>query len=169
MLFGVLSDTHNHLPPTRRAIDALLAAGARRIVHCGDVGPDALDLLCASCLAARVPLFWAWGNCDFGSDDARFAPLQPGLVRADWQVDCSTPDASCLALHGHNPFALRAAVTSGRHDYVFQGHTHHPSAERIGQTWLLNPGSPARPRSAPPSVLLLDTAAARFHWIHLDT
>ena len=169
MLYGVLSDTHNHLAPTRRAIDALLDAGARRIVHCGDMGPDALDLLRASCLAAQVPLFWAWGNCDFADSDARFAPLPPGLTRADWQVDCSTPDVSCLALHGHNPFPLRTAAASGRYAYVFHGHTHHPSAERVGDTWLLNPGSPSRPRSALPSVLLLDTDTARFHWLHLDT
>ena len=37
----------------------------------------------------------------------------------------------------------------------------------MGDTWLLNPGSPARPRGAPPTVMLYDDATGDFRWLHL--
>ena len=34
-------------------------------------------------------------------------------------------------------------------DAVIYGHTHVPEATRLGETWILNPGSPTERRSAP--------------------
>lgn len=34
-------------------------------------------------------------------------------------------------------------------DAVVYGHTHVPEATRLGETWILNPGSPTERRSAP--------------------
>jgi predicted phosphodiesterase len=43
MKIGVLSDTHNHLRETRRALDLLVQHGATHLVHCGDAGQDVVD------------------------------------------------------------------------------------------------------------------------------
>jgi uncharacterized protein len=42
-------------------------------------------------------------------------------------------------------------------DAVVYGHTHVPEVARVGQVWILNPGSPTERRSAPAhSMLMLD-------------
>ena len=43
-------------------------------------------------------------------------------------------------------------------DAVVYGHTHVPQAERVGDVWILNPGSPTERRASPGA---LDAAPAR--------
>lgn len=40
-------------------------------------------------------------------------------------------------------------------DAVVYGHTHVPEAAQLGETWILNPGSPTERRSAPHHSMLL--------------
>jgi putative phosphoesterase len=45
-------------------------------------------------------------------------------------------------------------------DAVVYGHTHVPEMTRVGETWVLNPGSPTERRSAPVrSMLMLEVEA----------
>ena len=44
---------------------------------------------------------------------------------------------------------------------VIYGHTHMPSVERRGRSWILNPGSPTERRRAPARSMLLLRVAAR--------
>ena len=37
MRIGVISDTHNHLPNTRRIVELLNEARVERVVHTGDI------------------------------------------------------------------------------------------------------------------------------------
>ena len=165
MKIGVLSDTHNHLPETRRALAALMARGARHLVHCGDAGDDVVDLLAATGLAHGIRTHLAIGNCDPGRDaDARFAPLPAGIERGS-VLEFTLAGKRCAVLHGNHPGALQNAIASGTFDYVFTGHTHQPQDEQAGRTRILNPGSCARPRGGPPTVLLLDLATGEARWI----
>ncbi|MFM1824029.1 MAG: hypothetical protein RI967_2295, partial [Planctomycetota bacterium] len=67
-LLGILSDTHGRTSTARAAIDLLLARGATRLIHLGDVGSDAvLDLL------AGVPATVCFGNCDDERPLGRYA------------------------------------------------------------------------------------------------
>ena len=82
MKIGILSDTHNHLRETRRALDLLVKQGARHLVHCGDAGEEVVDLLAAVCLEHGIRAHVAIGNCDRGHGaDARFAPQPAGIER----------------------------------------------------------------------------------------
>jgi uncharacterized protein len=38
---------------------------------------------------------------------------------------------------------------------VVYGHTHEPQVARVGETWILNPGSPTERRRAPSHTMLL--------------
>ncbi|MFM1868717.1 MAG: hypothetical protein RL591_2125, partial [Planctomycetota bacterium] len=67
---GFISDTHGRADRARRAIDLLIARGAERIVHLGDVGSESvLDLL------AGIPALVVFGNCDDARSLARYAEL----------------------------------------------------------------------------------------------
>ena len=167
MIIGILSDTHNHLPETKRALALLLQRGARHLVHCGDAGEDALDLLSAACLEHDIRAHVAIGNCDLAhAADAAFAPMPAGLERG-LQLDFELDGKSCAVLHGHDVRRLDQTVLSRRFAYVFTGHTHRRMDEQVGPTRVLNPGSCARPRDHLPAVLLLDLSTDAATWIPL--
>lgn len=165
MILGLLSDTHNHLPEARRALDLLLRRGARHLVHCGDAGEDVVDLVSAVCQTHGIRAHVAVGNCDrTHRDDAPFQTSPAGLERAE-APDFVLAGKRCLALHGDRPAALEKAVGSGRFDYVFTGHTHAPADEQAGPTRVVNPGSAARPRGGPATVALLDLETGQVDWL----
>ncbi len=167
MKLGLLSDTHNHLPETRRALDVLLRHGARHLVHCGDVGEDVVDLLSATCQEHGLRAHLAIGNCDrmYGDNPALY-PQPTGITRGEY-LEFVLAGKRCLVMHGDNRRRLAPAIASGTLDYIFLGHTHEPHDERQGPTRLLNPGSVSRPRRGPPTVLLLDLPTATPTWLPL--
>lgn len=165
MKVGLLSDTHNHLPETRRALDLLLEHGAEHLLHCGDVGDDVLSLLSATCLAHGIQAHVAIGNCD-SVPDVRFAP-QPKGVEYGSAPEFVLSGKRCVLVHGDQPHRLAHLVNSGDLDFVFTGHTHRAADQRIGSTRVLNPGSPVRPRGGPPSVALIDLDSGEASWLTL--
>ena len=167
MKIGLLSDTHNHLPETRRALDLLVAHGARHLVHCGDAGEDVIDLLSAVCQTHGIRAHVAMGNCDrMHGEDVRFAPQPAGIAR--WEMlEFTLSGKRCAVLHGDDDKQLAQAVTSGKFDYVFTGHTHRSASKQAGSTRVLNPGSLARSRGGPPTVAVLDLAIDKVAWIPL--
>ena len=56
----------------------------------------------------------------------------------------------------HFPEIARAFASTGNYDAVFYGHNHVSKIERIGDTWLANPGSIMGRRVAP-SYAIYDT------------
>lgn len=165
MKIGLISDTHNHLRESRRALDLLVARGARHLVHCGDAGEDVVDLLSAVCREHGIGAHLAIGNCDRAHlEDAPFLTSPAGIERAE-APEFVLAGKRCLVVHGDRAEVLRQALESGRFDYVFTGHTHAPADQRRGKTRLLNPGSVARPRAGPPTVALLDLETELVVWL----
>ena len=166
MILGILSDTHNHLDATRRALAALAGAGAGSLVHCGDIGDGALDLLSAECLDRGIRAWAALGNCDdWRSSACRPSPAGIELART---VFFDAGGKACAVVHGDDWRALERLVASGTLDYLFTGHTHFPMMETRGRTVVLNPGSAARPRNGMPTAAVLDTATGKARWIPLE-
>jgi hypothetical protein len=166
MILGILSDTHNHLPATRRALAALAEAGAEALVHGGDIGEDALDLLSAECLERGIRAWAALGNCD-GWRDAAYRPRPAGVELAR-TVFFEADGKACAVVHGDDWLALERLVAGGTLDYLFTGHTHFPLMETRGRTVVLNPGSAARPRNGLATAAVLDTATGKARWIPLE-
>ena len=165
MKIGILSDTHNHLRETRHALDLLIQHGARHLVHCGDSGPEVIDLLSAVFQEHAVRSHVAIGNCDgWNGEDVCFAPRPAGVV-LELSPEFTLAGKVCIALHGHDSMRLETVTGSGRFDYVFTGHTHKPLSRQAGRTCVLNPGSPVRPRGGPPTVLLLDLENGEAVWL----
>src|SRR5206468_4859603 len=68
MKLGILSDTHDEVERTSRAVAALVGAGAEALVHCGDLTVPEVVLECGG-----LPSYFVFGNNDFDRD---------GLLRA---------------------------------------------------------------------------------------
>ncbi len=167
MKIGLLSDTHNHERETRKALALLRKQGVQHLVHCGDAGEAVVDLLAAAFLEHGLRSHVAIGNCDrLQAQDMPFAPAPAGVERAE-APEFVLAGKRCIVLHGDDASRLDQASSSGEFDYVFTGHTHARADMRIGKTRILNPGSPVRPRSGPPTVAVLDLATDTASWLEV--
>jgi len=132
LLIGVLADTHGSTDKVCRQLrqwklDILLFAG--------DFYPDGEKIA----RALKVKFHGVSGNCDGSSP-----------VRAEEII--AIQGQKILLTHGHqlgvkqglNRLYYRACELGV--DAVVYGHTHMPHMEKSGDIWLINPGSPTRPR-----------------------
>jgi putative phosphoesterase len=115
---GLLSDSHSRWERTKRALEALRAAGATVFVHCGDVEDElVIDQL------AGLDSHLVWGNCDWNSQTlGRYARDVGVTVHGD-AGEVTVDGRRIVFTHGHEIAAMRAAVSGGA-DYLVHGHTH---------------------------------------------
>ncbi|HUU85734.1 MAG TPA: YfcE family phosphodiesterase [Phycisphaerae bacterium] len=158
MLLGICSDTHNHPGMMRRALGVFDKLGVERIVHCGDVGGQAVF----DELVGRDVRF-VWGNTDFPGPG-----LRAYLETVDLTPPASVPlmlewaDRQMAVFHGHEP-GFASAPQTLEVDYIFCGHTHYPQDERVGHVRVINPGALHRARPRTVATLDLITDELTFH------
>ena len=168
MKIGILSDTHNDVRATQRALDRLLAQNVAHLVHCGDVGENVLFLLSATCQEHRLRAHVAVGNCDYWwIADVRFCPQLAGVVLEEMPA-FTLRGQQCLVIHGDRSRLLTTVISSGQYDYIFTGHTHAPAFWQEGRTRYLNPGAVIRSRHGPETVAVLDIETGEHQWLPLD-
>lgn len=158
-LIGVISDTHGRAERAGRAIELLRGLGATRILHLGDVGSEAvLDLL------VGLPATVVFGNCDDERALARYATFL-GIEVVHPSAVIEVKSVRVGLTHGHLEREYQDLFDQ-RVDVLLHGHTHEIRDERVGATRVMNPG--ALHRADRPTVMLLDPASGRAHWIDVD-
>ena len=163
MLIGICSDSHNRPRAMRRAVEVFDRAGVERIVHCGDVGGQAVF----DELVGRQVRF-VWGNTD----------RPGGALRAYLEaVGITLPESVPLILgwagrriavfHGHERgFANAPAALAV--DYIFHGHSHARRDERVGPVRVINPGALHRVRIGTVATLNLATDELTYHQVRAE-
>jgi uncharacterized protein len=146
VIVAVIADTH--MPRGARRLPEACVARLREsdlILHAGDVvAPSVLEELAA----VGPPLRAVHGNMDE-------AALQRSLP------ETLVVDAGGLRIgmtHDPGPRTGREERLIRRFpgcDAVVYGHTHEPQVARVGQTWILNPGSPTERRRSPAHTMLV--------------
>lgn len=133
MLIGVISDTHLYEPTDwLREVFAAHLADCDALIHCGDVGGQGL---------------WRWLTSVHGNV-LGVAGNMDGWAHSGALPASASEHLGGLtvgAAHGWGPRsqvgeAVRASFGPG-YDLICYGHTHRFHWERLGETWLLNPGS----------------------------
>jgi uncharacterized protein len=146
VIVAVIADTH--LPRGARRLPEDCVARLRAadlILHAGDV---AAASVLEELAALGPPLHAVHGNMDD-------ATLQRSLP------ETLVVDAGGLRIgmtHDPGPRVGREERLARRFpgcDAVVYGHTHIPQVERVGETWILNPGSPTERRRAPAHTMLV--------------
>lgn len=161
MKIGILSDTHDQIHRTQRAIQMLAGAGAEYYIHCGDIcGQAVLDLF------AGLPAACVWGNNDY--DQGSLGPYAESIgVRALGTIGVLDLGGKRFAVtHGDRRGLIRSALETPGVDYVLMGHTHILRDERMGGLRIINPG--ALHRAALKSVALLETTSDELQIIRVD-
>ena len=132
LIIAVVADTHGITDSIMRALAMLHPA---YLLFAGDHYADGEKLS----RKLDIPCFAVPGNCDFVASHAQ-------------EVVIPFLDYKVLLVHGHQYGVkrdLNALYYRGKElevDVVVYGHTHMPHCERIKDLWLVNPGSPSRPR-----------------------
>jgi uncharacterized protein len=146
VIVAVIADTH--LPRGGRRIpEACLERlrGADLVLHAGDV--TAASVL-AELEGIGRPVQAVHGNMDDAELRQRLPETQ--IVDAGGLRIAMTHDPGPAA--GREERLLRRFPGCAA---VVYGHTHQPQVERVGETWILNPGSPTERRRAPSHTMLV--------------
>ncbi|REJ67366.1 MAG: YfcE family phosphodiesterase [Planctomycetota bacterium] len=154
MLLGVVSDSHGHVQMTSEAIDMLTALEVEHVIHCGDIGSEAI-----------IPLFEPWptqfvlGNVDYHEEPLARAIEQTGQTFCGRFGTLELAGRRIAFLHGDDTRRLGETIESGEWDLVCSGHTHVAAVEQYGRTLALNPG--AIYRANPHSIAVVELPEVR--------
>ena len=151
MKIGLISDSHEHMPMIRRAVDLFNRETVGLVLHAGDI-ISPITAKEFSRLAARM-------RAVFGNNDGdklflreRFAPFAT-IHEHCWEGEAG--GRKLLLMHA--PDALAALEASGAYDVIVYGHTHEVVVRRTGKTLVVNPGECCGWITGRATVALLDT------------
>ena len=164
MIVGLLSDSHANVRRTVKGVQALLAAHAEIIVHCGDIeGEPVLIAMAAAIHPRNVPVYAVLGNVDEWDVTLPHFPSSTGIRVARTHIVELDGGRKACVLHGHERLLLESALLDERFDYVFTGHTHLRADSGLSRPRVINPG--AIHRTHEPGVAVLDTVSGRVTWL----
>jgi len=149
MLVGIMSDTHDNLPATRRAVEFLNGQNVDMVIHAGDfVAP----FVARELKKLNAPLKGVFGN-----NDGERKGLYEALGVCDEILEIEADGMKMAVTHGTDERIVRALARSRLYDVVIVGHTHHYEIREEGRTILVNPGEVCGYLTGIESVALLDT------------
>ncbi len=158
MQIGILSDTHNHLHRTDRAVKILRDAGAEALFHCGDLASPEIVVACS-----LMPFYFTFGNHD--SDMVRIleqSAKEQGAHCLHWGGEVTLDGKRIALVHGHLTSDLRPLLDA-EPDYLLTGHSHQTHDFHVGVTRRINPG--ALFRASEYSVALLNLSTDDLQWL----
>lgn len=158
MKLGILSDTHNQLDRTRRAVAMLREAGAEALVHCGDITRGEIVAACS-----LLPCYYVLGNNDSDNvTELKAAIRETGGTCLMWSGELELAGRRIGITHGHDHTDVRTLL-AGEPGYLLSGHSHIACDERVGSVRRINPG--ALHRAAAFSVAVLDLATEELTFL----
>jgi putative phosphoesterase len=157
MRLGIVSDTHDQLDRTQRAVQLLQDDGAEALIHCGDfTRPEVLEV------CAVLPCYFVFGNNDdFSIPDLKRAAEQTGAVCLEWGGEVTLSGKRIAVTHGHFHTDVRRLLAT-QPDYLLTGHSHIAGESRAGKTRRINAGALHRASKFTVAVLDLESDEVRF-------
>lgn len=158
MKIGIVSDSHDHVWNLRQAL-AALEETAQVLIHCGD--------LCSPFIVPVLergfsgPVYAVFGNNDADRYRLQIQAAATARIKLEGESWLGEIDGKRFAVQ-HFDVLARPLAESGRYDVVCCGHNHRQEVERVGRTWLVNPGSllgydPATSSDVAPGFVVFDT------------
>ncbi len=162
MLLGIISDTHNDIEATKKAIDLFKERGITVIAHAGDItSPKMLEYL------KGFTCYVVLGNGDLiDAEDISTKASALGFNPVDVMLEFSLGGKNFVIFHGNDVPMYRSALASGKYDYIIKGHTHYFENYVSNGCRIINPGAVYGHDES--SVVILDIEADRVEKISLD-
>lgn len=132
MLIGIVSDTHDNLVSTKKAIDLFNERKVRFVIHAGDfISPFTLKLF----KELECNYVGVFGNND--GDKILLLERSEGNIHNQPYI-FTLREKKIIVLHEHH--LVDALADSGHFDLLIYGHTHVPDIRKIRKTLVINPG-----------------------------
>jgi len=161
MKIGIISDTHNDIAMTEKALDAFRERGIKMLLHAGDLtSPRMISLF------RDFKCRFVLGNGDL---DVEYLNLECEKNNFDCMADkcCFEIEGKrFIVFHGNNVPMFREAVASGEYDYIIKGHTHFFENYTSNKSRIINPGSLYKADEF--SVAILDTEKDKVEMIRIE-
>ena len=137
MQIGIIADTHNDIEATQKALSILQERNIKILIHAGDINsPRMLDYF------KDFDSYIVLGNGDLiDSEEIDMKAQSLGMRSVDDMAEFELCGKKFLVFHGHNVPMYRAAVASGKYDYIIKGHTHHYENYVSNECRIINPGA----------------------------
>jgi putative phosphoesterase len=130
MRIGVLSDTHDHLPAIRAALDRFARRGLHTVVHAGDI---------VAPFAARLLATWPGELVIiYGNNDGERSGLKSVLPQIQDGPLFITRDSKTILVHHFIDWCRPEDVS--RAHFIITGHTHEYGVTEKDGRLFLNPG-----------------------------
>ncbi|MFH5831353.1 metallophosphoesterase [Halalkalibaculum sp. DA3122] len=161
MLTGLISDTHDHVPHIKKAVDLFEEKGVELVLHAGDY-----------CSPFTIPHFNGLNlKGIFGNNDGdRYLLMNKfDAIDADLEGEFMELEIGSLHVavyHGTYPGITEALYKSGLYDVVVSGHTHTAFTKTVNHTLAINPGT-AHGFDEKATVALLDTETLDVEFVEL--
>jgi uncharacterized protein len=155
MLIGVMSDTHDEIVQTKKAVAIFNQKKVEHVLHAGDIiSPFMIDTL----QELKAPLTMVFGNND--GDRAllkRKSGLLPSTKIAGTFARIDLGGLRIGLVHGNERDLLETLAASSSLDLLVYGHTHRPEIRREGSLLRVNPGEVYGHLTGRSTVALIDT------------
>lgn len=138
MRLAIISDSHDNIPNTEKALDWINREKINFIIHCGD--------LAAPAVLSKVIMPKFSGEFHFVHGNVGDPELLEQIAE-DFKNVTIHGEVGEIEVGGkkisftHFPEKALELAKKGTFDLVFYGHTHKPWEEKIGHTKLVNPGT----------------------------
>lgn len=164
MKVGIISDTHDNLPMTDKAIETLNREGAEIVLHAGDyVAPFTVIRF----KQLRAKLIGVFGNNDGDHEllKKRFADIKTAEIRGNF-AEVKVEGLKIALLHGEEGL-LQSLIDSQGYDVVVHGHSHDARVYKKGKTLVINPGEVCGYLSGKSTIVILNTETREARIIQL--
>ncbi|HNR88975.1 MAG TPA: YfcE family phosphodiesterase [Spirochaetota bacterium] len=163
MKIGIISDTHNNIEITLKAVAVFKERSVEMVLHGGDLtSPKMMEFFKSLSCDCRFVL----GNSDIDSDLLNDRAQRLGFGCVEDTCDITVGGKRILVFHGDNVPLFRKAVASGEYDYIIKGHTHFFENYVSNNTRVINPGSLFGDDEH--TVAVLDTETDRVEKIRIE-
>lgn len=139
MIIGVISDLHDNVAAWQILLREFSTRGIATMINCGDTCAPAMLQEMAGSFPGKIHT--VFGNVADRKLEAEVVKDLPNVVHYGDQGEV-TLDGQRIYFN-HFPTNVEAKAASGNYDLVCHGHTHLKRWERIGETYILNPGTAA--------------------------
>ncbi len=162
MIIGILSDTHNDIEMTEKALEVFRERGVEFVIHGGDLtSPRMLRLF--EGFQCRFVL----GNGDLDVEFLNEESGKFGFGEIDYYCNFELDGKSFMVFHGNDIPLFREAVASGKYDYIIKGHTHFFENYVSNRARIINPGALYGTEDEF-SVAILDTETDKVELIRVE-
>lgn len=162
MLIGLISDSHDHVPHIKQAVELFKEREVDLVLHAGDF-----------CSPFTVPPFEGLAMQGvFGNNDGdhyllmeKFRDIGAEHLGTFGEIEAGTRRIALY--HGTDAPITDALENCGNYDVVVSGHTHEKKAEMVEETLAINPGT-AHGFDDIATVALLETESLNVEFKKLD-